>query len=207
MRALDLVGWRFGALVVVAPSGPIGVRGRVLGWHCRCDCGVELIVPQARMPVGTKPVRPDKLILACRACRGGPCVVCGAPRPPARLRHRTCSARCAKRHRAVLQASYMTRPGAKTRRQARLKRQRSALVTRARQTRAARLARMSVTDREAARIARATYLARWRAARLADAAARDQERARLREHRRLSRMAQLARVGRALSRIHGDTDG
>lgn len=35
-KSVDLVGQRFGALVVISrgPSGPHGVT-----WHCQCDCG------------------------------------------------------------------------------------------------------------------------------------------------------------------------
>lgn len=42
MRAPDLVGQRFGRLVVVAPAGNQIVSGRTLSaWLCRCDCGTE----------------------------------------------------------------------------------------------------------------------------------------------------------------------
>lgn len=38
--AIDLIGQRFGRLVVVEPVLGAGrVRGRALRWACRCDCG------------------------------------------------------------------------------------------------------------------------------------------------------------------------
>lgn len=38
----DLVGQRFGALIVVSFGGREGVNGRYYYWNCVCDCGGEL---------------------------------------------------------------------------------------------------------------------------------------------------------------------
>lgn len=46
MKKIDLTGARFGRLVVIAPAPPTRTpSGRSLTrWHCRCDCGNEIVV-------------------------------------------------------------------------------------------------------------------------------------------------------------------
>lgn len=45
-------------------------RNNVKKWRCRCECGRELEVDQGSLVKGCVP--------ACKVCRRGPCVICGA---------------------------------------------------------------------------------------------------------------------------------
>lgn len=41
VRAESLAGRRFGRLIVVAL---LGMRGKLAAWHCKCDCGADVLV-------------------------------------------------------------------------------------------------------------------------------------------------------------------
>lgn len=48
-RRLDLTGWRFGRLTVLAPAGRIG---RYTAWLCRCECGRETVATTRKLRGG-----------------------------------------------------------------------------------------------------------------------------------------------------------
>ena len=48
-KKLDLMGQRFGNLMVLAPAENIGSR---TAWLCRCDCGAETVVPTCHLRSG-----------------------------------------------------------------------------------------------------------------------------------------------------------
>ena len=50
MRALDMVGQRFGGLVVIARASNYGSHAR---WVCRCNCGATTTVQGTRLRLGT----------------------------------------------------------------------------------------------------------------------------------------------------------
>ncbi len=45
----DLTGQRFGRLTVLAPAENVGGR---TAWHCRCDCGREVVVKTCHLCAG-----------------------------------------------------------------------------------------------------------------------------------------------------------
>lgn len=49
-KIANLIGRRFGRLVVIAPAEP--APGYMTRWVCRCDCGVEKTVRQASLKLG-----------------------------------------------------------------------------------------------------------------------------------------------------------
>lgn len=49
----DLVGQRFGKLVVLEPTGMRGKNGATV-WRCRCDCGNETLAPATQLTQGYK---------------------------------------------------------------------------------------------------------------------------------------------------------
>ncbi|GEM_PF-959141 len=95
---LDLTGRRFGALTVMEKAGKVQFGRLVTAWKCRCDCGVEIIVPQPRLPHAPHiAANPRRKVDACPACRARPCAVCGSPVPPPSTAA-TCSDACAGEH-------------------------------------------------------------------------------------------------------------
>ena len=48
-KKLDLTGQRFGKLTVLAPAENMG---SLTAWLCRCDCGVQCVVPTKRLRDG-----------------------------------------------------------------------------------------------------------------------------------------------------------
>lgn len=94
---LDLTGRRFGSLVVLA-RGPKVKWGRwQSSWHCRCDCGAIITVPQQRLPHRDS-IPEHHRITACDACRSKPCLICGTAIPPSSSAV-TCSIDCRAEHR------------------------------------------------------------------------------------------------------------
>jgi len=82
----NLVGQRFGKLVVLSAHGR-GKFGHVTtAWLCQCDCG--------RQEVYAQPMLISRGVQACRLCRQPACVVCGRTVPLDRGRKNTCSATC-----------------------------------------------------------------------------------------------------------------
>lgn len=72
MIEVDYTGCKFNALTVVRLVGTVKHgRNNVKVWSCACICGNELEVDQCSLVKGLKP--------ACKDCRRGPCVICGAP--------------------------------------------------------------------------------------------------------------------------------
>ena len=72
MIEVDYSGYRFHALTVTTQVGIVKHgRNNVKIWACVCICGNELEVDQSSLVKGQKP--------ACKTCRRGPCVICGAP--------------------------------------------------------------------------------------------------------------------------------
>ncbi len=69
---IDYAGCKFNSLTVIRQTGRV-LHGRnyVKIWLCACICGNELKVDQGALVKGQKP--------ACKTCRRGPCVICGAP--------------------------------------------------------------------------------------------------------------------------------
>ncbi|MCS6259862.1 hypothetical protein G3479_11450 [Shewanella baltica] len=68
----DYAGRSFNALRVIRCVGRVQHgRNAVKVWLCRCLCGNTLEVDQASLVKG--------LVPACKTCRRGPCVICGAP--------------------------------------------------------------------------------------------------------------------------------
>lgn len=66
----DLIGRRFGDLVVLEPAGPVP-KGPRCTYLVRCDCGAEQLVPRNYLLAGR--------VSACDACRWRrECVICGA---------------------------------------------------------------------------------------------------------------------------------
>ena len=49
MKAIDLIGKRFGRLVVIERAG---TKRREIAWLCRCDCGKEIVVPGNKLRSG-----------------------------------------------------------------------------------------------------------------------------------------------------------
>lgn len=100
---LDLTGRRFGKLVVIEQAGSIRYGLPMSAWRCRCDCGVIVTVPRARLPYRAG-IAPSQIVDACDACRlGRQCVVCGGSFVPASSRAITCSDVCrdARRHQTL----------------------------------------------------------------------------------------------------------
>lgn len=95
----DLVGRRFGALVVLGPA-PVDKHPR---WLTRCDCGREEAYFQRRLVESSRRDRVE----ACSVCRATPCVICGAPCEGNRT---TCSETCRRANlKAIYNASYHRR--------------------------------------------------------------------------------------------------
>jgi hypothetical protein len=112
---LDLAGRTFGRLVVVRRGPKVKFGSWQPGWVCRCECGAELVVPQGRLP--HRPTIPASHVVdACPACRGRPCVVCGANVPLSGRGHgrrATCSPAHEESHRKAKQrASWKRRVAA-----------------------------------------------------------------------------------------------
>lgn len=92
--ALDLAGHRYGALTVIAPAGRVKFGRWQQAWRCRCECGVELTVPQERIPHCPSIAHSSRrAVTACPGCRARPCTECGSPiLPPSTAA--TCSPAC-----------------------------------------------------------------------------------------------------------------
>ena len=103
--AIDLTGKRFGRLTVARRGDFTPTYGGCWLWVCRCDCGVEILVPQKRLPYADWIVRlgAGRVIEACPECAGGKCVICGAVIPRTRLPAVTCEGECADEHRKARQ--------------------------------------------------------------------------------------------------------
>ena len=68
----DYTNHYFSALRVIRCVGRVQHgRNAVKVWLCRCICGNTLEVDQGSLVKG--------LVPACKTCRRGPCVICGAP--------------------------------------------------------------------------------------------------------------------------------
>lgn len=52
-RAVNLIGRRFGRLVVLSQAPTL----RYSRWHCRCDCGAECIVSTQMLHMGNRGTR------------------------------------------------------------------------------------------------------------------------------------------------------
>lgn len=82
-KALDIVGRRFGQLVVVGSAGRVRYGGRVQGlWSCVCDCGERIDLPSAKLPYSEASIasarRAGRLIYTCcETCRQKTCPLCG----------------------------------------------------------------------------------------------------------------------------------
>lgn len=75
---LDLAGRVFGRLMVIRANGRVKFGRWQTAWLCRCECGVEVTVPQDRLP--HRPSVDDRhRVDACPGCRARPCVICGTP--------------------------------------------------------------------------------------------------------------------------------
>lgn len=112
-KPLDLLGQRFGQLVVIAAAGKIKYGSMMPAWLCRCDCGNEEIVPQRRLPYAAYLINGKDssraLVTACETCRlTRTCVICGA-RFFSRQAAATCSADCMTEHRRQIQLAYYYR--------------------------------------------------------------------------------------------------
>jgi len=86
---VDYTGYRFNALRVVRLVGFVQHgRNRVKVYSCVCLCGNMLDVDQGALVKGQKP--------ACKTCRRGPCVICGAPidNDDWGVKRNTCSDKC-----------------------------------------------------------------------------------------------------------------
>jgi predicted nucleic acid-binding Zn ribbon protein len=85
----DYTGYKFHALTVLHLVGTVKHgRNNVKIWLCECVCGKTLEVDQASLIKGQKP--------ACKTCRRGPCVICGAPieNDDWGVKRNTCSDKC-----------------------------------------------------------------------------------------------------------------
>ncbi len=101
---LDLSRRNFGRLTVIA-RGPRVRWGRMQSsWLCRCECGVELAVPQNRLPHRAS-IPAGHVVDACPDCRAKPCLVCGAPIPPTSSA-KTCSGSCRRERERQYQIDY-----------------------------------------------------------------------------------------------------
>lgn len=87
---LDIVGRRFGSLLVLAPDPATTDRGSSRGWIVRCDCGRDEIYPQRRL---TRRNGRHEPVRACSGCEAPMCVVCGA-KLPSRTPTRVCGMEC-----------------------------------------------------------------------------------------------------------------
>ncbi|MCF6442852.1 hypothetical protein L1077_25855 [Pseudoalteromonas luteoviolacea] len=91
---VDYTGCKFHALTVLHLAGTVKHgRNNVKVWLCECVCGKTLDVDQASLLKGQKP--------ACKTCRRGPCVICGAPidNDDWGVKRNTCSDVCQKEQR------------------------------------------------------------------------------------------------------------
>lgn len=88
----DLVGRRFGSLVVIERVNPGEEKA---WWLCRCDCGQTESVHMQRLPTSPKKAASRIAVTACRSCRlQWTCAHCGTTFVPRERGDRTCSEPC-----------------------------------------------------------------------------------------------------------------
>lgn len=104
---LDLTGRVFGRLTVARAYDRVKWGGRWWAtWLCRCECGVEVIVPQQRLPHYNS-IHERQIVDACPACRAHPCAICETPiLPPSTAA--TCSMACDTIYRRYVRHRNMT---------------------------------------------------------------------------------------------------
>lgn len=78
----DLTGQRFGKLVVLRPGG---YASKQRWWHCRCDCGTELIRPMQSLLNG----RDRGYVSACEKCNPQ-CCTKAKPEPVRATKRQRC---------------------------------------------------------------------------------------------------------------------
>ncbi len=118
---LDLVGRRFGKLLVLKRTG----EGRGGVWLCRCDCGQEEEFPARRLPYADYVTKRKDVADACSTCmHTRTCAVCRR-QFVSRQYKATCSPECERVH---LRARYLQDYYARVARDPNLNRKRAAAV-------------------------------------------------------------------------------
>ena len=103
----DYTNQKFGSLTALSVCGRVKHGPNyVKAWTCKCDCGRTLEVTQDQLLKGQ--------VLACKVCRRGPCVICGADITDESfgVKRQTCSEACKKeqaRRRARKRYAKLTR--------------------------------------------------------------------------------------------------
>jgi hypothetical protein len=94
---------------VLGPNGRLKFGREQTAWLCRCGCGIEITVPQNRLPHRTS-ISSRHAVTACPECRRPRCVICGQIIRQGSLTRETCSEPCATvRRKQIQNASYHRR--------------------------------------------------------------------------------------------------